>query len=247
MQETATTVRTHVEAVRERAVAVSELAGVLQQRVLKFKVAHVTGKVSRGTALIGRLEFVAARYGAQGIERILKVLPGDVQRILRGKIDPHGEYPPETLSALTQAIRNELAGGSDDILREMTRFRAKFDVQPGGALAQHFKPGDPDFIMHRMDLCLRHNWGEGVIVRTVDLAANHIRQEVDMGRKQPRERCTYNHVGWMEGVIEAAGGVHIRKTQCMHDGAPFCEYDIRWDTSSGTVAVPVGAKQIAGR
>jgi hypothetical protein len=82
-----------------------------------------------------------------------------------------------------------------------------------------------------MDLCLRHNWGEGVIVRNFDLAANHIRQEVDMAGKQPRERCTYNHVGWMEGVIEAAGGVpHIRKTRCMHAGDPYCEYDISWET-----------------
>ena len=247
VQDTATAVRTHVEAVRERADGVSELAGVLQQRVLKFKLSQITGKVSRGSALIGRLEFVSARYGAQGIDRVLKALPGEVQRILRGKIDPQGEYPPETLSALTQVIRNELAGGNDDILREMTRFRARFDVQPGGALAHYFKPGDPDFIMHRMDLCLRHNWGEGVIVRTFDLEAGHIRQEVDMGRKQPRERCTYNHVGWMEGVIEAAGGVpHIRKTQCMHDGAPFCEYDIRWDLAP-TVAVPVGVKQAVRR
>jgi hypothetical protein len=81
-----------------------------------------------------------------------------------------------------------------------------------------------------MDLCLRHNWGDGVIVRTIDLGPNRVRQEVDMGRKQPRERCTYNHVGWMEGVIREAGGIpHIKKTQCMHDGAAFCEYDIRWE------------------
>ena len=51
-----------------------------------------------------------------------------------------------------------------------------------------------------------------------------------MGGKQPRERCTYNHVGWMEGVIREAGGIpRIKKTKCMHDGAPFCEYDIAWE------------------
>ena len=58
-----------------------------------------------------------------------------------------------------------------------------------------------------------------------------------MGRKQPRERCTYNHVGWMEGVIDASGGVpQIRKTRCMHDGADFCEYDIRWEMAGTTAA-----------
>ncbi len=124
----------------------------------------------------------------------------------------------------------ELAGGNNDILREMTRYRAKFDIQPGAPLAQHFRAGDPGFIIRRMDLCLRHNWGEGVIVRIFDQGPDHVRMEVDMGKKQPRERCTYNHVGWMEGVIEAAGGVpHIKKTRCMHDGDPFCEYDVSWE------------------
>jgi len=252
MRETAATVGGQIQAVTARSKTVSELSGVLQQRVLKFKLAKVTGKVARGTALTGRLEFVTARYGPQGIARVLMALPGDAQRILRGRIDPEGEYPPELLSALTQAIRNELAGGSDDVLREMTRFRAKFDVLPGGALAQHFKDGDPGYIIHKMDLCLRHNWGEGVIVRTFDLGANHVRQEVDMGRKQPRERCTYNHVGWMEGAIETAGGVpYIHKTKCMHDGDPFCEYDIRWEPASAaqTVAVKVAdhGRQAVGR
>jgi hypothetical protein len=164
------------------------------------------------------------------LERVFLTLPPDQQKILRSRIDPEGSYPPNLLGTLTEAIRMELAGGSNDILREMTRFRAKFDIQPGAPLAQHFRPGDPGFMIHRMDLCLRHNWGEGVLVRVFDVGPNHVRMQVDMGGKQPRERCTYNHVGWMEGVIEAAGGIpHIKKTRCMHDGDPFCEYDISWE------------------
>jgi hypothetical protein len=84
-----------------------------------------------------------------------------------------------------------------------------------------------------MDLCLRHNWGDGVVVRIFDLAENHVRMEVDMGKRQPRERCTYNHVGWMEGVIEAAGGIpYIKKTRCMYNGDPYCEYDVRWEMAA---------------
>ncbi len=119
----------------------------------------------------------------------------------------------------------------------MTRFRAPLDVKAGGPLAQHFRKGDPGYIVNRMDLCLRHNWGDGVVVRNTPLGQNRVLMEVDMGRKQSRERCTYNHVGWMEGVIEAAGGVpHIRKTKCMHDGAPYCEYDVAWEMA------PAGAR-----
>ncbi|MBL8056562.1 MAG: HAMP domain-containing protein [Anaerolineales bacterium] len=215
----------------------TDLAGVIQQRVFKFNLTRISGKVSRGNALLGRLKFVEERYSRADLERVLRALKPEAQRVLRGTLRPEGEYPPELLGELTGAIRQVLAGGSDDILREMTRYRARFDVLPGGALAQHFRPNDPGYTIRRMDLCLRHNWGEGVIVRTFELGGNHIRQEVDMGGKQPRERCTYNHVGWMEGVIEAAGGVpHIRKTRCMHTGDPVCEYDIRWEAPARTPA-----------
>jgi methyl-accepting chemotaxis protein len=207
-----------------------DLAVELQQKTMRLTVKKVTGKTSRGQALLGRVNFVKERYGEEAWGKVLRSLEKSVQAIFEKGVDPSGEYPPEVLGQLTNAIRKELAGGSDEILREMTAYRAKFDVLPGGALSQHFRMGDPGFTIRRMDLCLRHNWGEGVIVRYFELGPNHIRQEVDMGRKQPRERCTYNHVGWMEGAIIAAGGIpHITKTKCMHDGAPFCEYDISWE------------------
>ena len=209
-----------------------DVAVDLQQKTMKLTTKKVSGKVSRGAALIGRVNFVKERYGNAAWEKVLGQMDASAQSIFKRGIEPNGEYPPEVLGNLTNTIRKELAGGSDEILREMTAFRAKFDVLPGGELAQHFRMGDPGFTIRRMDLCLRHNWGEGVIVRNFELGANHIRQEVDMGRKQSRERCTYNHVGWMEGVIITAGGIpHIKKTKCMHDGAPYCEYDISWEMS----------------
>jgi methyl-accepting chemotaxis protein len=208
----------------------SALATTLQQQVVKLTTTKISGKVSRGNALLGRIDFVKVKYGQAAWEQVVRRMEPEQQRILKARIDPEGSYPTELLGALTSAIRNELAGGSDDILREMTRFRARLDVQPGALLAQYFRAGDPGFIIRRMDLCLRHNWGEGVVVHIEERGPNHIFMKVDMGRKQPRERCTYNHLGWMEGVIDASGGVpHIVKTKCMHDGNPFCEYDVQWD------------------
>ncbi len=221
------------------------LATALEQQVIRLTTAKVSGKVSRGNALLGRLDFVRQKHGAAALARVLQRVDPEQRRILGGQIEPDGAYPPELLGALTDAIKQELGGGRDDILREMTRFRARFDIQPGAPLARHFRAGDPGFIVRRMDLCLRHNWGDGVIVQNTEVGADHIRMQVDMGRKQPRERCTYNHVGWMEGVMDAAGGVpHIRKTACMHDGAPFCEYDITWEIADRGAA---GASARAGR
>jgi hypothetical protein len=229
--------------------AIEEMSGLatsLQQQVLKLATAKVSGKVSRGNALIGRIDFVREKYGAGALGRVLGSMAHDQQAVLRGRLDPEGSYAPELLGALTNAIRTELAGGRDDILREMTRYRARFDIEPGAPLARHFRKGDPGFTIRRMDLCLRHNWGDGVVVRNTELGANHIRMDVDMGRKQPRERCTYNHVGWMEGVIEAAGGVpRITKTACMHDGAPACVYDVAWEPA-GPAGARAGAPPATG-
>ncbi|NMC54417.1 MAG: hypothetical protein GYA48_12360 [Chloroflexi bacterium] len=230
MKTAAEEMQTQVTAVTDSMLALDQVSVDLQQHVLKFTTKKISGKVSRGSALIGRLDFVREVHGKDALEKVLWSMSAEDQRVLRKKIEPQAEYPSELLGALTQAIKNVLAGGKDDILREMTAYRAKFDILPGGALEQHFKAGDPGFTIRRMDLCLRHNWGDGVVVINEELGENHILQKVDMGRKQPRERCTFNHVGWMEGVIREAGGIpHIRKTRCMYDGHPYCEYDIRWE------------------
>jgi methyl-accepting chemotaxis protein len=225
--------RDRMESIKEGTCSLSDVANTLQHNAVNFKVKAVSGKVSRGVALTGRLRYVIDRFGQAALDRVLRRLDDDSRRILKGRIDDNGEYPPELLGALTDAIKKELGNGSDDILRDMTRYRAQFDVLPGSDLARYFRAGDPGYIIHKMDLCLRKNWGEGVIVRNFDVGPNHVRMEVDMGKKQPRERCTYNHVGWMEGVIDASGGVpYIKKTKCMYDGDPFCEYDVRWEMAA---------------
>lgn len=223
-----------VSSVAESIQNMSEMTTRLQQQIIKLSTKTISGKVSRGNALLGRIEFVVEKYGKEALERVLRSMQPEHQVILHSKIEPEGEYPPELLGELTNAIKEVLAGGKNDILREMTRFRAKYDIQPGAALAKYFKPGDPGYIIRNMDLCLRHNWGEGVKVMVSDIAPNHVLMKVDMGKKQPRERCTYNHVGWMEGVIDASGGIpYIKKTKCMHDGATYCEYDVRWELQQG--------------
>ncbi|MCE1253521.1 MAG: methyl-accepting chemotaxis protein [Anaerolineae bacterium] len=227
--QSAQQVNHQVSQVTDSIANVNEKTAQLQQHIVKLVTTQVSGKVSRGNALLGRIDFVKEKYGTDALQKVLCRLTPDEQKILTARIDPGGSYPPELLGHLTEAIRLELAHGNKDILRAMTRYRAKMDILPGAPLAQHFRFGDPGFIIRRMDLCLRHNWGEGVVVRVKDIAQNHILMEVDMGKKQPRERCTYNHVGWMEGVIDASGGIPtIKKNKCMHDGAPYCEYDVSW-------------------
>ena len=206
----------------------SELSAALEQQVIRLNVTKAERRTVRGTALIGRLEFVKQRY-PRALGVVLGHLAQDHGRILASRIDPDGAYPSELLDGLDQAMKKELGGGRPEFIRETSRFKARYDFAPGAPIARHFRAGDPGFAMHRMDLILRHNWGEGVVTKTVDLGPSHVRIEVNHGMQQSRERCAYSMVGWTEGIVDSAGSVpNVRQTACMHDGAPACVYDVAW-------------------
>jgi methyl-accepting chemotaxis protein len=215
----------------------STLAVELEQQVIRLKVAKATRTTVRGVAVLGRVEFVKQRYPAD-FARVLGSMTREQARILAGRIDPAASYPAELLDGLDKALRQEIGKGRPEFLREISRFKARYDFVPGAPLARHFRASDPGFAMRRMDLILRHNWGEGVMTRTVDLGPSRVRLEVNHGLQQSRERCTQSMVGWTEGIVDAAGCVpHLQKTACMHDGAPACIYEVMWEpTSPGTVS-----------
>ena len=207
----------------------SSLAAVLEQQVIRLNVTKAERKTVRGIAVVGRIEFVKQRY-PDGLRRVLGRMAPEHARVLGGQIDSEGNYPSELLDSLDRAMKQELGKGRPEFLREISRFRARYDFVPGAPLARHFRAGDPGFAMRRMDLILRHNWGEGVVTKTFDLGPDHVRIEVDHGLQQSRERCTHSMVGWSEGIVDAAGcSPHIEKTACMHDGASACVYDVAWE------------------
>jgi methyl-accepting chemotaxis protein len=211
----------------------STLAAALEQQVIRLNVAKAERKTIRGIALVGRMQFVKQRY-PEAVGRVLGVLAPEQARVLAGTIDSEGAYPSDLLDGLDRALKQELGKGRPEFLREISRFRARYDFVPGAPLARHFRAGDPGFAMRRMDLILRHNWGEGVVTKTTDIGPDHVRIEVNHGLQQSRERCTHSMVGWTEGIVDTAGCVpRIQKTACMHDGAPACVYDIAWEPAKG--------------
>jgi methyl-accepting chemotaxis protein len=207
----------------------SALAAALEQQVIRLNVSKADRKTVRGVAIVGRLEFIKHRH-PEALHRVLALLPKAHVDILSGTIEHEGAYPAEVLDGLDRAMREEIGHGRPEFLRESSRFRARYDFQPGAPLARHFHAGDPGFTMRRMDLVLRHNWGEGVTTKTVDLGPSRVRLEVDHGHQQSRQRCTYSMVGWTEGIVDTAGcSPHVEKLACMHDGAAACVYEVSWE------------------
>jgi methyl-accepting chemotaxis protein len=234
----ASEVSLQIEQVTSATQNLSDLSALLHQKVMKFTLTKTKANVARGIGLRARLDFVVDRYGQAALERVLQRLDPSEQSVLRGQLRDDGEYPTEVLMHLGDAIKDVVGGGKKEFLREMTAHRSRnFDMQPGGDLHQYHRAGDPGFAMRRMDLVMRHNWGQGVISRVYDLGERHIRLEIDHQKKQPRDRCEFNVPGWMDGAIEAAGGIpNVKHTRCMHDGSPFCEYDVQWEIAKNVPA-----------
>jgi methyl-accepting chemotaxis protein len=207
----------------------SALAAALEQQVIRLNVVKNSRKTIRGIALTGRVEFVKQRY-PEALGRVLGCLASEEVRVLSARIEPEGEYPSELLDRLDRAIKEQLGRGRPEFMRESSRFRARYDFEPGAPLARHFRSGDPGFAMQRMDLILRHNWGQGVVTKTIGLGPNHVRLEVNHSLQQSRDRCTHSMVGWTEGIVDTAGcSPRVEKLACMHDGAPACIYDVSWE------------------
>jgi methyl-accepting chemotaxis protein len=214
----------------------SALAAALEQQVIRLNVTKADRKTVRGIAIVGRMEFLGQRY-PEALGRVMGLLEPGQSRILVGTLDPEAAYPSSLLDGLDRALKQEIGKGRPEFLREISRFRARYDFVPGAPLARHFRAGDPGFAMRRMDLILRHNWGEGVVTRTTDLAPDHVRIEVNHGLQQSRERCTHSMVGWTEGIVDTAGCLpHIQKKACMHDGADACVYDVAWELPTSRAA-----------
>lgn len=75
----------HTVHVSESTGHLSAQATKLHQQILKLTAVANTGKVSRGTALVGRIRFVEEKYGADAWEKVLHRLPSDAQLTLHGK------------------------------------------------------------------------------------------------------------------------------------------------------------------
>jgi len=228
-----------VEEVSASAQSLSEMAVTLQQAIAQFMVSASAGQVTRGSALRARLNFVAERYGGGALDRLLKRLPPELANILRGELLDNAEFPREYLKTLMAAILKELAGGRLDVLREMAAYLAEDDLHRG--LSHYFKKGDPGHTLRRMDLIIRHYWGEAPVKVQVE-SEGHLRVQVREADGLTSDMCHYNLPGWMEGAIRAAGGEGtVEKTHCAHSGDAFCEYDVQW-----TVPSPEHSKRAAG-
>lgn len=215
--------------------SLSDMAIGLQQAFARFTLSQNAGRIARGSALKVRLDFVRARYGEPALEQVLSSLKPEMRRTLRGEITVNAEYPRELLDALSGAIRQQLAGGRPDIAREMAAYLARQDAQDG--LARYFKNGDPGFTIRRMDMIIRHYWGQ-VPVKILDYGDNRVSIQVERTDKLNHDMCQYNLPGWMEGAIETAGGrPRVQKTRCVHSGDPVCEYDVSWELKSAPEAV----------
>ena len=175
--------------------------------------------------MTARLWFVRDRYGDGELERMASRTPA-VRALVRQPPLPFVWCPFGDMIDVDRAI---FEGPMKREPRKMREF--------GGAIAKHdlptiykvlFKIGTPGFLMKRVGIVaatyLRDSpmKGEGTPDGRVRV--------VQTGTTFPRYFCKLGVCGWFEAAVELSGGKNVRidHSACRHEGAPNCEWLVKW-------------------
>jgi methyl-accepting chemotaxis protein len=206
--------------------SLADLATRLQQSISRFTIQANAGKFTRGSALAFRIDFVREKHGPAALNRVLSRLDPEARSVLSGSIDPTGSYPRELSGKLVKAIRDELAGGREDILWDISAYQAGRDVR--STMQKYFREGDPAYVIERMDLVVRYYWGDVKVDITRRSAQSYL-IKVAKSKQITATMCHFNLPGWMAGAVTTAGAKpNIRHAVCANEGAAACEYEVSW-------------------
>ncbi len=216
-----------VQEISHTVAMLAEMATQLQLVTNKFTLDDTEGKITRGAALMVRMNFVKDKYGAAAFDRVIRRIDPKVQQVLRGNMSKDDTFPREYANQLMTAIKDELSNGSDEIQRPLSAATSEYDLKE---LFTHYnKVGDPSYGLEKVALLMRYHWGDFPIEVT-RLGQQHYRVRMGWTTDRINEAmCKYSFFGFLEGIIIAGGGKpQVEKTACIHKNSKHCDYIVRW-------------------
>ena len=194
------------------------------------------GKV-RGTSVLGTLDFVKTRFGAEAAGRFFAGLPADVREALRdpagSRVALHGWYDTELLVDLTSRIDRELGKGDLALARVVGNHVAFQDVN------RFFKwlmrLGGPGILFSRAGAVWNNYYDDGrYVLEHVSDGRASIRIE---GSSSAGPVVCKRMEGWMERALEITLGpekrpairedAHLLRDPAL-SGQPFCRFIAEW-------------------
>ena len=194
------------------------------------------GKV-RGTSVLGTLDFVRKRFGAEAAAKIFAGLPGDMRETLRdaagGGLALHGWYDTSLLVELTSRVDREMGRGDLALARAMGNHVAFQDV------SRFFKwlmrLGGPNILFSRAGAVWNNYYDDGrYVLEHVGDGRASIRIE---GSSSAGPVVCKRMEGWMERALEITLGrekqpairedVHVLRDPAVSQ-QPFCRFVAEW-------------------
>lgn len=191
-----------------------------QENIDLYSDYHVQGSIIKS-----RLTYIHINHGAGAIKRLAQTLPPSVSAIVTSPIYIGEWYPLSALAILDRAIVNELSGGNEKIFEDLGVFSA--DLNLSGSYKPLIKDDIHEFL--QLTTVLHKNYqdfGEAQYVRMGDLGALlQFRYPVP-----PPDGYCRSGMGYFRRAVELCGGqqVTVRKTGCLRQNDPFCEFRVEW-------------------
>jgi hypothetical protein len=181
----------------------------------------------KGTAISSIPEFIAGKFGKEGLNQWLSALTENAKKVYQGAILAGNWYPVnEIMIEPTRKMcelfyREDLRGA-----REGGRFSAEKGLK--GVYRIFVKLGSPEFLIRRASTIFTTYYQPSdmqVVSEEDRKAVVHI-----TNFSEPSQLIENRIAGWMERALEISGckGVKIQISQSLAKGAPFTEFIATW-------------------
>jgi hypothetical protein len=182
----------------------------------------------KATMLRTRLDFLAERFGPEGVDTVLGALTDEERRTLHSVL-PSSWLPFALLNRLDDVIVRRLGGGNVEVIQEAGAFSARRNLTSIYKVFVDQAQGDPLRLME--SLCGMHatfyDWG-GMKIQPLDDGG--CRMETDYSAGASRTNCL-SAVGFYSEALRQLQlkAVRVEEQQCQVTGAPLCVYAVSWE------------------
>jgi hypothetical protein len=177
----------------------------------------------KGTAMVGLVRFLRKER-----ERALPLVPTELRHYLEGRVIESRWYPEEDLIPLVRVCAELVGGDTDETLEHFGRITAQAHLD-GGIYSHLRADGDPHSIGFKAVALWssQHDTGEVRMEIEEDRLAS---LRVEGYSHSSREMCLIL-TGYFQEFFDVSNlpNPRIKKRQCISDGDPGCEWELRWD------------------
>ena len=186
----------------------------------------------KGSVLRSRLDFVANKFGAPTLERVLAALPAEDRRILERGLLPAQWYPFGLGERLENAILGALGEGGRQTFLEMGRRSAEYNL--AGVHKVFVHAGEPHQLLSRAPAIYQLYYDTGR--RTYEKTGEKTCRLVTYESETFSEADCLTVIGWHQRAVELCAGLDamVDHPSCRARGDDACEYLISWNLEPTT-------------